>query len=526
MPASVSLARGPLAGTSAPVVALLVRAASGADRGAAMGRAPTGSSGGQAGATALAFGVDLAAQLLQAGASGKAGEVVEVPLTRTGTGGPALLLLAGTGDLSPTALRRAGAALARRSRGRAELALDLGSGVADDRATDLGSDQVRALVEGVLLAAYARPRRGAADQRPERAPLESLVLHADPATTASGLSVMASAVASAVRTATAAHQARDLANTTADLKTPDWLAAQARALCEPGVRVSVRHAQALRAEGFGGLLAVGAGSASPPCLIELGYSPRARPPRGSPHVVLVGKGITFDSGGLSLKPSEAMLPMKTDMTGGGVVIAVLAALRDLDAPLRVTGLVAAAENLPGAAALRPGDVITQYGGRTVEVFNTDAEGRLVLADALAYADERLEPDVLLDIATLTGAASLGLGRRHGALYTDDDALAAQLIAAGAASGERLWRMPLVEDYRAALDSDIADLSHIARDPHVGGGSITAALFLREFAGGRRWAHLDIAGPARSDGDEHEVTKGGTGFGARILLRWLESLAAA
>jgi leucyl aminopeptidase len=201
----------------------------------------------------------------------------------------------------------------------------------------------------------------------------------------------------------------------------------------------------------------------------------------------------------------------------------MTALRDLDVRARVTGLVAAAENLPGASAYRPGDVITQYGGRTVEVFNTDAEGRLVLADALAYADAHLEPDVLIDMATLTGAASQGLGRRHGALYTADDQLAAELTAAGEASGEHLWRMPLVEDYRSALDSEVADLSHVSRDRSISGGSITAALFLREFAGARRWVHLDIAGPARADRAEHEVTKGGTGFGARLLLRWLETL---
>jgi leucyl aminopeptidase len=168
-------------------------------------------------------------------------------------------------------------------------------------------------------------------------------------------------------------------------------------------------------------------------------------------------------------------------------------------------------------------VITHYGGRTVEVFNTDAEGRLVLADALAYADQCLEPDLLVDLATLTGAASMGLGRRHGALYTSDDELAGDLTAAGDAAGERLWRMPLVEDYRASLDSSGADLANISRDPTVKGGSIVAALFLREFVGDRRWAHLDIAGPARAERHEHEVSKGATGFGTRLLLRWLEGL---
>ncbi|HEU4674390.1 MAG TPA: M17 family metallopeptidase, partial [Motilibacteraceae bacterium] len=179
--------------------------------------------------------------------------------------------------------------------------------------------------------------------------------------------------------------------------------------------------------------------------------------------------------------------------------------------------------MPSGSAMRPGDVIRHYGGRTSEVLNTDAEGRLVLADALAYADAVLQPDLVVDVATLTGAASLGLGRRHAALYATDERLAAGLEAAGDASGERVWRMPLVEDYRQYLDSPVADLANIPRDKHVSGGSITAALFLREFAGARAWAHLDIAGPARSDGDEHEVTRGGTGFGTRLLLRWLEQL---
>jgi leucyl aminopeptidase len=189
----------------------------------------------------------------------------------------------------------------------------------------------------------------------------------------------------------------------------------------------------------------------------------------------------------------------------------------------VTGLLPLAENTIGADAYRPSDVVRIYGGRTVEIANTDAEGRIVLADALAYADARLDPDVLVDVATLTGAAPLGLGRRHAALFTADDALARALAAASAASGERIWRMPLIEDYASALESAVADLRHVPLDAGIGGGSITAALFLRAFTGGRRWAHLDIAGPARADSAEHEVGKGATGYGARMLLRWLESL---
>ena len=236
-------------------------------------------------------------------------------------------------------------------------------------------------------------------------------------------------------------------------------------------------------------------------------------------MVLVGKGITFDSGGLSLKPNDAMKAMKTDMAGGGAVIAVMSALARLGVRDRVTGLVAAAENMPSGAAYRPGDVITQFGSRTVEVLNTDAEGRIMLADAMAYADAELAPDVIVDLATLTGAARIVLGSAYAALYSTSDQLADALLAAGQASGDRLWRMPLVDDYAAALDSPVADLSNVTRAEGQP-GSITAALFLRGFAGSRPWAHLDIAGAARSGADDGEVTAGATGFGTRLLLNWL------
>lgn len=423
------------------------------------------------------------------------------------------LLLYGVGEASPADLRKAGAALARRGRGRAAL-------VAGVPAGDLA-----AFVEGALLASY-----GFTIGAPSpKGPLGVLAV-----LTEAGPESDAPAIELGTVRARAAALARDLTNTPSSEKDPSWLVARAEQVAaEGGLTVRVRGEKELAEEGFGGLLAVGAGSARPPRLIELSYVPQgAGGPGGSSpqeqdgtperHVVLVGKGITFDSGGLSLKPNDNMKLMKTDMAGGGVVIAVLGALRALGVRARVTGLVAAAENMPSGSSMRPGDVITHFGGTTSEVLNTDAEGRLVLADALAYADAELDPDVIVDVATLTGAAKVALGLRTGALFAGDDALAGALAEAGTASGEPLWRLPLVEDYRPAIDSDVADINNIGR-PGYGGGAITAALFLREFVGDRTWAHLDVAGPGRAASDDAELTRGATGFGARLLLSWLATV---
>jgi leucyl aminopeptidase len=433
-------------------------------------------------------------------AKGDAGEVVAAP--QPGDGPLERVLLLGVGDGSPAALRKAGAAAARRARSSTSLAVDL-------RGVDgLTPDGLRALAEGALLAAYSYTRKSKAEPR---ALGQVTLVVVDPV-------ALQPAADRAVTTATATAAARDLVNTPSLVKTPEWLAGQAKELLR-GLDVVVRDEKALAEQGFGGILAVGQGSTRPPRLVEATWD------GGGRHVVLVGKGITFDTGGLSLKPNDGMVAMKTDMGGGAAVLGALRAAADLRLPLRVTALVAAAENMPSGTAQRPGDVITHYGGRTVEVLNTDAEGRLVLADAIAYADLDLDADVIVDVATLTGAMPVALGRRHAGLFASDDALAAELEAASAASGERLWRMPLTEDYLVALDSPVADLRNIG-DPRkkLQGGSITAALFLREFTGGRPWAHLDIAGPGRSDGEEDEITKGGTGYGVRLLVRWLEALA--
>jgi leucyl aminopeptidase len=240
-------------------------------------------------------------------------------------------------------------------------------------------------------------------------------------------------------------------------------------------------------------------------------------------VVLVGKGITFDSGGLSLKTPEGMTTMKTDMSGAATVIAALSALSELSTRVRVTAIAMVTENMPGPSALKPGDVLRARNGKTIEVLNTDAEGRLVLSDGLSLAAE-LEPDAIIDVATLTGAQVVALGRSIGAIFATDDGLIEQLMAAGQVAGESLWPLPLPEDYAEHIDSEIADMKNTGRTGEA--GSIAAAMLLSRFVGDVPWAHLDIAGPARAAEASGYLTKGGTGFGVRTLLGLLESLGTA
>jgi leucyl aminopeptidase len=450
------------------------------------------------GADALdALQTDFAAIARNHEATGKAGEIVEVPVARDRV---RTVVLLGVGDGSATSMRKAGAALARKCKSARSIAT-----TAVPEGDPLGA---RAFTEGFALASYGFSRRS----EPKLATTPRLKLIADRP------KPLQDALHQAAVTAEAVWLARDLANTPSLEKTPTWMAEQAEAIATTtGLDFRAWDEQALRAEGFGGIVAVGNGSSRPPRLVQLAYNPAA----ATEHVVLVGKGITFDSGGLSLKPLDNMKAMKTDMAGSAAVLATMSALRSLGAQRKVTALLPLAENMVGGAATRPGDVVRQWGGRSVEVLNTDAEGRLVLADALAYAAATLRPDAIVDVATLTGAATLGLGRRHAPLYATSDALQSALVAAGELAGERLWPMPLVADYRDALDSPIADLRNIG-DPDKGysGGSIAAALFLREFVGDVPWAHLDIAGTGRADADDDEIAKGPTGFGVRTFLRWL------
>jgi leucyl aminopeptidase len=460
------------------------------------------------------LGISQADIVAAAQLSGTAGQTVS---TVAAMGDVVLrVVFVGVGDRSASELRKAGGELARQMRPGEFAVADMAAGLTDV--------QLSALVEGILLGSYRYSERSAdADTAGKRCDVRMLV--------PPGATGVDDTVSRAATIAAAVALARDLGNTPPVRKCPQWLAeAAAEVATTAGLDMRVWDERQLAQAGFGGIAAVGSGSARPPRLIQLRYAPPGvrggseggRPPRDSTarrHVVLVGKGVTFDSGGLSLKRGDGMKLMKTDMAGGGAVIAVMSALAELGVADQVTGLIAAAENLPSGSAFRPGDVISQYGGRTVEVRNTDAEGRLMLADAIAYADAELAPDQIVDVATLTGAARNTFGGVLAALYSTSDELAASLLAAGESSGDRLWRMPLPEDYANLLDSPVADLANIPASSE-GGGSIIAALFLRGFAGRRPWAHLDIAGPARSSADGGELTAGATGFGVKLLLNWL------
>jgi len=340
---------------------------------------------------------------------------------------------------------------------------------------------------------------------------------------------LAAAVATGARWAEGTCVARDLASTPGQDLTPEGLGRRAREIARAtGASCQVLGVPELERLGMGALLAVGRGSIHPPRFIVLeraaGGAGRRRAADGR-TVVVIGKGVTFDTGGISLKPAENMGKMKYDMSGAAAVLGLFAALGGPGAgalPFRVVGLIPTAENMPGGAALKPGDVVRALDGTTIEVVNTDAEGRLILADALGYA-ARLKPEAVVDLATLTGAISIALGHHVAGLFTRDDGLAAGLLEAGAASGERLWRLPLWDDYAAALRSDTADLANSGGRE---GGAILGAKFLEHFARGLTWAHLDIASTAWTPVDRPHEPRGPTGVGVRLLLEWVTRRAGA
>ncbi|HUJ08133.1 MAG TPA: leucyl aminopeptidase [Streptosporangiaceae bacterium] len=331
---------------------------------------------------------------------------------------------------------------------------------------------------------------------------------------------VAQAVAGAEVLATAVALVRDMVNTSPSHLYPEVFAAEAgKVAAEAGLEIEMLDDAALRAEGYGGITGVGQGSVHPPRLVRLVY----RHPEATRTVVFAGKGITFDSGGLSLKQPKGMETMKCDMSGAAAVLAALQAIAALRIAVNAVGYLPLAENMPGAGAQRPSDVITIYGGTTVEVLNTDAEGRLVLADALARSGED-SPDLLIDVATLTGAQVVALGNRIGAVMSNDDAVRDGVTDAARRAGEAMWPMPLPDELRKGLDSKVADLANVAGERD--GGMLVAGLFLREFVpDGVRWAHLDIAGPAFHEGEPYGYTaKGGTGFAVRTLVQVAQDVA--
>jgi leucyl aminopeptidase len=370
------------------------------------------------------------------------------------------------------------------------------------------ADAVQAIAEGLRLSAYSFDELKSAPE-PRKARLTNVALLGEPS------NGNRFALQRGERRAAATCYARDLVNRPAAVVTPVYLAEEARRLARRhDLDVRVLDERGLKRAGMGAILGVAQGSIQPPRFIELVY----RPPRSkSPRVVAIaGKGITFDSGGLSLKTADGMQSMKRDMAGAAVVLAVMSAVRELGIPVEVRGYVAAAENMPSGSAIRPGDVLRACNGKTIEVLNTDAEGRLVLADALAHAVAK-QPDVLIDLATLTGAVRTALGTRYAAIMGTSAELVQQIIAAGKRCAENLWELPLVDEYRQDIASHIADIKNIGEG---GAGTIIGGLFLREFTGKVPWAHIDFSSTVNTDKPAPCLPRGASGFGVRTLLEYL------
>jgi leucyl aminopeptidase len=424
--------------------------------------------------------------------------------------------LGAPGEVGRESLRKAGAAFARTSWYAETGAFALpGPRPAGLDAAEAGE----AVAEGIALAAYQfTTYKGQA--KPSRLAHLTVVGDDPPA--------LGAGVARGARIAEAVCMARDLVNEPAGAMTPSRLADVARELADRhGMAVTVLDEVAIASDGLGGLAGVAQGSDEPPRLIELVHQPSSPAPGAGdghvPTVALVGKGITFDSGGLSIKTADGMMTMKTDMSGAAAVLATMSALADLDIGVKVIAIVPATENMPGGRAVKPGDVLKIRNGKTIEVLNTDAEGRLVLADGLSLAAEAA-PDAIVDLATLTGACVVALGRQIAGLMGNNEELVSQVRAASERAGELVWHLPLPEEYRKSIESDVADMKNIS-SPAGAGGALTAGLILGEFVDGVPWAHLDIAGPARSDSDEGYTRKGATGYGVRTLIELVSRFEA-
>jgi len=377
-----------------------------------------------------------------------------------------------------------------------------------DKAAASGPLLAANMALGASLRAYRFDRYRTTEKREERPSLASVTLLVeDPAAARKAYAPLAS-------TAQAIGAARDLVSEPANVITPQAFAAVAKASSELGLKVEVLGPKKLKKLGLNLMLGVGQGSAHEPQLVVLRWNGVRS---SSAPVAFVGKGLTFDTGGISIKPAGGMEEMKTDMAGAATVLGVLRALAARKARVNAVGVCAMAENMPSGTAQRPGDVVTSMSGQTVEVIDTDAEGRLVLSDALWYTQDRFQPRAMIDLATLTGSIMVALGSEYAGLFANDDKLAEQLLAAGSATGERLWRMPLNESYDERIKSDIADMKN---DGGRWGDSINAAVMLKRFVGKTKWAHLDIAGVAWATEDRPTAPKGATGFGVRLLDRYV------
>jgi len=458
-------------------------------------------------AYAKSFGSRVTEMAALLGGRSKAGTVATLPAAGTGP----RIVVVGLGDSAPTPedLRRAAGTGVRHAAGLTEetaLSVAIAIGATEP-------EELRAVAEGGLLGSYVY---SPVSSTAPNAKIDSITVLAPGATADGDLPGLADAAAVVAR---AVLTTREWVNIPPNLLYPDSFAEEVKTLVKDvKIAVEVLDEKALERGGYGGILAVGNGSSRPPRLVRLSYSPRG----AKFHLALVGKGITFDSGGLNLKPGDSMYTMKCDMAGAATVLAATHAIAKLGLKIKVTTYGALAENLPSDTAYRPSDVLTMYGGKTVENGNSDAEGRIVMADALVRACQDA-PDLVVDVATLTGAAVVALGDRTAALMATDDATADRILDAAEAAGEDFWQLPIPSDIRSKLDSKVADLRSTSGERSA--GALVAAAFLKEFVGEDiAWAHLDIAGPAFFDGKPFGyVGPGGTGVGVRTLVALATSL---
>jgi len=461
----------------------------------------------------------LVATLVSLGATGQAGECHRIATLGATTAPVVVVVGLGTPvrrgqQFAPEVLRRAAGVAVRSLAGVGKVAISLGT-AADGTITD---ESVTAVADGALLGAYSYRRYRNATLHGYLPPVRSVVvLVADPQRSAK------QAVARAKIVCDAVCAVRDLVNTPpSDLHPREFAEIATAEANRVGLAIEVLDEKALKKGGYGGIVGVGQGSVNPPRLVRLAY----RHPKATKTLALVGKGITFDSGGLSLKPAAPMEWMKSDMGGAAAVVMAMVAIAQLKLPVNVTGWAPLAENMPSGSAQRPSDVITIYGGKTVEVLNTDAEGRLVLADALVRASEEL-PDLIVDAATLTGAQLVALGTRMSGVMANDDDFRNAVVDAATRAGEHMWPMPIPPELRKSLDSSVADIANMGESF---GGMLVAASFLSDFVGKRdgepiTWAHLDIAGPAFNQGDPYGYTpKGGTGAAVRTFVQLADDVA--